>query len=194
MKRILFILAIAVLVGCDQMMVHMDGWAHPVNSNDDKLDVSLYEYAGHRYLIFGHTTLANGVVHDPDCPCHHQVAQTLSEWDKMILAISYTESRWNPEAVGSNHDSGHLQLTGPYLSEINRIYKTDYTLEDAFDPETAIKLFTMMQEHYNKDHDIQSAIYHHNKAGYYRDAVMENMVLVERYEAIRKILIEYEHK
>lgn len=124
----------------------------------------------------------------------NQRREELGQWDKLILAISYTESRWNPDAVGSNHDSGHLQLTGPYLSEINRIYKTDYTLEDAFDPETAIKLFTMMQEHYNKEHDIQSAIYHHNKAGYYRDAVMENMVLVERYEAIRKILIEYEHK
>ena len=123
-----------------------------------------------------------------------QHREELSQWDKLILAISFTESRWNPEAVGSNHDSGHLQLTKPYLSEINRIYKTDYTLEDAFDPETAIKLFTMMQEHYNKEHDIQNAIYHHNKAGYYRDAVMENMVLVERYEAIRKILIEYEHK
>ena len=124
----------------------------------------------------------------------NQNREELSQWDKLILAISYTESRWNPEAVGSNHDSGHLQLTKPYLSEINRIYKTDYTLEDAFDPETAIKLFTMMQEHYNKEHDIQNAIYHHNKAGYYRDAVMENMALVERYEAIRKILIEYEHK
>ena len=123
-----------------------------------------------------------------------QHRKELTDWDKLILAISYTESRWNPDAVGSNHDSGHLQLTKPYLSEINRIYKTDYTLEDAFDPETAIKLFTMMQEHYNKEHDIQSAIYHHNKAGYYRDAVMENMALVERYEAIRKILIEYEHK
>lgn len=124
----------------------------------------------------------------------NQHREELTDWDKMILAISYTESRWNPDAIGSNHDSGHLQLTGPYLSEINRIYKTDYTLEDAFDPETAIKLFTMMQEHYNKEHDIQSAIYHHNKAGYYRDAVMENMAMVERYEAIRKILIEYEHK
>ena len=136
----------------------------------------------------------------PEPEYHHSAVQLLrnqhrgelTDWQKLILAISYTESRWNPDAVGSNHDSGHLQLTGPYLSEINRIYKTNYTLEDAFDPEMAIKLFTMMQEHYNKEHDIQSAIYHHNKASYYRDAVMENLALVERYEAIRKILVEYE--
>ena len=185
MKRILFILAIAIMVGgcwCEE----------PAGRTGKYGEVYVRQYNGHQYLYFNLGAYgAGGVVHDPDCPCHHQVAQTLSEWDKMILAISYTESRWNPDAVGSNHDSGHLQLTGPYLSEINRIYKTDYTLEDAFDPETAIKLFTMMQKHYNKDHDIQSAIYHHNKAGYYRDAVMENMALVERYEAIRKILIEY---
>lgn len=187
MKRILFILAIAVMVGgC---------WNRGDVTSKDSLFAQRCTYDGHQYILFIEGLGSDehgGVVHDPDCPCHHQVAQTLSEWDKMILAISYTESRWNPDAVGSNHDSGHLQLTGPYLSEINRIYKTDYTLEDAFDLETAIKLFTMMQEHYNKEHDIQNAIYHHNKAGYYRDAVMENIALVERYEAIRKILIEYE--
>ena len=184
MKRILFILALAVMVG---------GCEEPAGRTEKNGEVYVRQYNGHQYLYFLLGAYgAGGVVHDPDCPCHHQVAQTLSEWDKMILAISYTESRWNPDAVGSNHDSGHLQLTKPYLSEINRIYKTDYTLEDAFDPKTAIKLFTMMQEHYNKEHDIQNAIYHHNKAGYYRDAVMKNMALVERYEAIRKILIEYE--
>lgn len=187
MKRILFILAIAVMA----TSCFNPEWEQ--SSKD--LFVRKFTYNGHNYIEFKDNTMyGQGYVHDPDCPCHQRVAQTLSEWDKLILAISYTESRWNPDAVGSNHDSGHLQLTGPYLSEINRIYKTDYTLEDAFDPETAIKLFTMMQEHYNKEHDIQSAIYHHNKAGYYRDAVMENMVLVERYEAIRKILIEYEHE
>jgi hypothetical protein len=192
MKRILFILAIAVLVGgCNT--VGLAGGTSTIGGEYTQGRGYEFSYKGHQYIRF--TGFDDwGVVHDPDCPCHHQVAQTLSEWDKLILAISYTESRWNPDAVGSNHDSGHLQLTKPYLSEINRIYKTDYTLEDAFDPETAIKLFTMMQEHYNKEHDIQSAIYHHNKAGYYRDAVMENMALVERYEAIRKILIEYEHK
>ena len=51
------------------MTVHMDGWAEPVNSNDSKIDVCVYEYNGHRYLIFGRTDLTNGVVHDPDCEC-----------------------------------------------------------------------------------------------------------------------------
>lgn len=51
------------------MQIHMDGWAEAVNSSDIKLDVSVYKYNGHQYLIFGRTELTNGVVHDPDCSC-----------------------------------------------------------------------------------------------------------------------------
>lgn len=69
MKKIIVILTILLLSACDSMTVHMDGWAEPVNSNDSKIDVCVYEYNGHRYLIFGRTDLTNGVVHDPDCEC-----------------------------------------------------------------------------------------------------------------------------
>ena len=68
-KIILIVIFCMMLSSCDFMKVHMDGWATPVNSNDEKLDVSTYEYNGHTYLIFGHTTMTNGVVHDPDCRC-----------------------------------------------------------------------------------------------------------------------------
>ena len=62
-------LIILFLVCCNSIVVHMDGWANPVNSNDDKIDVRLYEYDGHTYLIFGGTKFTNGVVHDPNCSC-----------------------------------------------------------------------------------------------------------------------------
>lgn len=71
MKKLIILLAILLLSSCDSMYVHMDGWAEPINSNDRKIDVSVYSYNGHQYLIFGSTTLTNGVVHDPDCPCQH---------------------------------------------------------------------------------------------------------------------------
>lgn len=58
-----------ILSSCDFMKAHMDGWANPVYSTDKKIDVTLYEYDGHTYLIFGHTSFANGVVHDPNCDC-----------------------------------------------------------------------------------------------------------------------------
>lgn len=90
MKRILFILTLAVMVGgC---------WNRGDVTSEGSLLAQRFTYEGHQYILFTEglwDQTHGGVVHDPDCPCHHQVAQTLSEWDKMILAISYTESRWN---------------------------------------------------------------------------------------------------
>lgn len=57
----------------------------------------------------------------------------LTEWGKLILAISFTESRFNPDAVGKAGDSGHMQLVPIYVAEVNRLYGTSYTIEDAFD-------------------------------------------------------------
>lgn len=71
MKKIILIAVFCMMLSsCDFMKAHMDGWVTPVNSNDEKIDVSIYEYDGHTYLIFGHTTMTNGVVHNPDCICN----------------------------------------------------------------------------------------------------------------------------
>lgn len=70
MKKILLLILCLIFSSCDNMTVHMDGWATPVNSNDEKFDVSVYEYNGHTYLIFGSTRIVNGVVHNPDCVCN----------------------------------------------------------------------------------------------------------------------------
>ena len=67
-KVLLLITSILILSECNPM-VHMDGWANPVNSNDLKIDVNMYEYNGHTYLIFGRTLFGGGVVHDPNCSC-----------------------------------------------------------------------------------------------------------------------------
>ena len=70
MKKFLLLIFCIILTSCDSAVVHMDGWATPVNSNDRKIDVSIYEYDGHTYLIFGQTSMTNGVVHNPDCICN----------------------------------------------------------------------------------------------------------------------------
>ena len=69
MKKIIILLVILLLSSCDSIYVHRDGWAEPINSNDEKLDVTIYEFNGHQYLIFGRDFLTSGVVHNPDCPC-----------------------------------------------------------------------------------------------------------------------------
>jgi len=34
------------------------------------LQVFRFEYGGHKYILFGGYETKNGIVHDPDCPCH----------------------------------------------------------------------------------------------------------------------------
>ena len=58
----------------------------------------------------------------------------LSEWQLLTLAIMYTESRFQPDALGTAQDSGILQLRPCYVQEVNRLAGTHYTPEDAFDP------------------------------------------------------------
>ena len=56
MKKIVFmVLSVLLLVSCskEQIVPVCDGW-----------------YRGHHYLVWGAPKYQNGVVHDPDCPCH----------------------------------------------------------------------------------------------------------------------------
>jgi hypothetical protein len=43
------------------------------------LTVYKYEYDGHKYILFGDSEYNNGVVHDPDCPCHNKNTNTSIE-------------------------------------------------------------------------------------------------------------------
>ena len=114
----------------------------------------------------------------------------LTEWDRLILAISFTESRFNPDAVGKAGDTGHLQITPVYVKEINRLYGTDYTIEDAFDIDKSLEMFYLMQQFKNPTGNLEQAIYYHNKSAQYLNTVKENLAMIERYEALRKKLVE----
>ena len=43
------------------------------------LTVYKYEYDGHKYILFGDSEYNNGIVHDPDCPCHTVKAPSKTE-------------------------------------------------------------------------------------------------------------------
>lgn len=43
------------------------------------LTVYRYEYDGHKYILFGDSEYNNGIVHDPDCPCHTVEAPSKTE-------------------------------------------------------------------------------------------------------------------
>lgn len=112
----------------------------------------------------------------------------LSEWEILWMAVALTESRYNPAAVGSAHDSGILQLTPIYVKEVNRVSGSAYQLDDAFDIEKALEITYAMQDHYNPERDIELAIWLHNKSPYYRREVLKNMEFVKRMEAFREVL------
>ena len=179
MNRILFILALAAMVGgC---------WNRGDITSEDTLKAQRFTYDGHQYILF---TAHGGVVHDPDCPRLHQVAQTLSEWQLLQLAIVYTESKFRPEVTGKNQDGGLYQITPIYVREVNRIAGTDYAHEDVYDPDKAIEIFGKMQDAKNPDHDIDTAIHFHNKSASYKRVVLENLELIKRYETFRAKLIQ----
>lgn len=81
MKKIIYIIAMALcLSACyfdsDAQMTECESHREFVNikvKNWSKtLSVYRYEYDGHKYILFGDAEGSNGVVHDPDCPCHEQ--------------------------------------------------------------------------------------------------------------------------
>lgn len=117
-----------------------------------------------------------------------QHGDELTDWQVLQLAIAYTESRFNPSAVGKAQDSGILQITPIYVAEVNRIAGTDYVLQDAFDTGKSLEMWDLMQAHYNEGRDLERAIALHNRAPQYRAAVLQNMEWIRRYEAFRKQL------
>ena len=111
---------------------------------------------------------------------------TLSEWQVLQMAIIFTESRFNPAAVGKAKDSGIMQITPIYVKEVNRLAGTSYTMEDCFDIDKSLEMFGIMQALKNPAQDIDSAIYYHNKSPYYKKTVKKNMELIRRMETVRK--------
>lgn len=183
MKRILFILAIAVMVS--------SCFGPEWEPSGEDFFVRKFIYNGHSYIEFKDNSMyGQGYVHDPDCPCRHKATHELSEWQMLQLAIVYTESKFRPDVTGKNQDGGLYQITPTFVKEVNRIAGTDYTHEDVYDPDKAIEIFGKMQDAKNPGHDIDTAIYFHNKSANYRRVVLENLELIKRYETFRSKLIE----
>ena len=119
----------------------------------------------------------------------NQHRNEISDMDKLVLAIGFVESRWNPNAVGSNNDLGFLQITPIFCEEASRVSGMDFRHEDAVSIDSSLAMFSAIQKHYNESKDLDTAIRLHNKSKAYRAKVMEAYELVERYETTRAKLI-----
>lgn len=136
----------------------------------------------------GRSLRAEPVAEEP-IPAVTEVADTLDIWQQLIMAIAFTESRFTTDALGAARGTGILQLREIYVKEVNRLYGTEYTIQDAYDPEKSLEIFSLMQEHYNPDRSLATGIKYHNKSPYYATTVRQNMALIQRYEEFRKLLI-----
>ena len=88
MKKVIYIIATALLLAscCETTYEtsRVDGTREPIYINFKEqafksLNVYRYEYDGHKYILFGDSEINNGVVHDPDCPCHTVKAPSKTE-------------------------------------------------------------------------------------------------------------------
>lgn len=83
-----------------------------------------------------------------------------NDWSKVIHAISYVESNWNPKAVSScGRWVGYLQISKGMVQECNRILgKNKFTYQDRYDKNKSIEMFYIFQNKYNPNGDIELAI------------------------------------
>lgn len=89
MKKIFYIIATALLLasccsGTTYEISRVDATRERIYINfkeqaSKSLNVYRYEYNGHKYILFGDSEFNNGVVHDPDCPCHTVEASSKTE-------------------------------------------------------------------------------------------------------------------
>lgn len=114
---------------------------------------------------------------------------TLTNWQVMLMAMVLTESQFNDKAVGKNNDLGILQITPIYVNEVNRIAGTDYKHSEAFNVDKSLDMFALMQAYYNPEMNIDKGIYYHNKAGWYKQRVIQNIQTIKNAENVRAKII-----
>jgi len=78
----------------------------------------------------------------------------LSDWDRLINAIIYVESRGNDSAIGDRGKAvGCLQIHPICVRDVNRILRKNdiplvYTLEDRYSRVKSIEMFNIIAEQY----------------------------------------------
>ena len=78
----------------------------------------------------------------------------------LINAIVHVESRGDTTLVGKNGDTGMMQQLAVSVKEANRLNNFNnksYTLSDRHNPQSQIEMFLIIQNHYNKSGDYETA-------------------------------------
>lgn len=78
----------------------------------------------------------------------------------LINAIVHVESQGDTTLIGKDGDVGMMQQLEISVEEANRLNKfnnKNYTLKDRFNPKSQIEMFLIIQDHYNKAGDYETA-------------------------------------
>lgn len=97
------------------------------------------------------------------------------DWSRVINAIIQVESKGDPKAHNKVGDCvGILQIRKVLVKECNQILKKKnlkkrYTIQDRWDAKKSKEMFVLLQEHFNKEHNIEKAIKCWNCGFYAKD-------------------------
>lgn len=85
-----------------------------------------------------------------------------SDWDDVIEAIAYIESRGNAQAVNGIY-AGLLQISPIMVKEVNNILRSKgskkrYSLKDRFSAQASREMFEIIMQHHNPEGSIERAI------------------------------------
>ena len=116
------------------------------------------------------------------------------DWTNIINAIIQVESEGNAKAHNKNGDCvGILQITKILVKECNQILEAKksekrYTLKDRWNSEKSKEMFILLQEHFNKEHNIEKAIKCWN-CGFYnknwkKSSIAYHAKVMEKYNRI----------
>lgn len=90
--------------------------------------------------------------------CKAQTTTSGYDWARVIDAIAQVESKGNPNARNGSC-CGILQITPICVKQVNILVgRQAYTLKDRFDVKKSKEMFVIIQEHYNKQNDVERAI------------------------------------
>lgn len=123
------------------------------------------------------------------------IYDTLTEWQIFVMALIEVECERNPKAKSNKNAIGPFQITPIYVKEVNRLYSTNFTFEDAWNLDKSLTMFNLMNDYYNPSKDIDKAIKLHNPGAgkWYSDRIKQRMKMIRFSEEVRtKLKNQYE--
>lgn len=107
-----------------------------------------------------------------------------SDWNTFIRALAWVESRWDDNAESPKQAVGYLQVTPILVADANRIAGREaFTLEGRRSREESVRLFNVIMEEYNPQHDLHLALKLWNpysKVSYHR-------AVIKKYNELKNI-------